>query len=153
MTTVTVAAPLCAPNRFLVELRVRDQLNRYHYKGLSVHAREEKGDSGNPNHWRIDVGFSSQAAKWGEYVLLRYGYELLSQPLDSRNIDWANRHLGTSCQQGWYELGCKNPPKGAIVGGLTPIKTSNPPKPWDVSRKAHDSNPLPGWLKQLRKLI
>lgn len=153
MPTVTVAAPLCAPNRFLVEMRVRDQLKQYHFASPNVHAREEKGDSGNPNHWRIDVGFSSAAAKWGEYVLLRYGYELLSKPLDPRNIDWANRHLGSSCPHGWYEPDCKNPPKGARISGLAPIKTSNPPKPWDVSRKEQNGNPLPGWLKQLRKLL
>ena len=105
MKTVTVAAPLCAPSRLLVEAQVRGRMSRYGYLNLGVHAKEKKG------HWEIDVRFTDAAAEWGEYNLLRHNYELISAPINPRNIVNAHRYTGGA----WCEAGCQNKPHGARI--------------------------------------
>jgi hypothetical protein len=133
-TTITVTAPLCAPDRSFMESRVRKQLGFYDFQKPSITATEMK-EGKMPMYWKIDVTVNEQAANWCEYNLLRWGYERFGPYLNPANARNARKYLGVDCPKGWYEPGCKNAPAGARIAGLSEIE-ANPPLPWKISDKA-----------------
>lgn len=103
MTRVVVAVAWCTPGRQQVQTMLRPY-------GFSATVHGEtlvKTLDGSPAYFRVAVDFTPQAAKWGEYVLLRSGALLLSRPLDRRNEGWALRHDGPP--RPWHQAGCKAP--------------------------------------------
>jgi|WetSurMetagenome_2_1015567.scaffolds.fasta_scaffold08958_4 hypothetical protein len=140
MKTVTIAAPLCAPDRQTITGTVRGQLKPYAFRLGAVDAELVRVNR-LPQYWRIAVAFSDEAAAWGEYCLLRYGYHLISQPIAKKNPQWAARYLVPG--QAWYEHSCKDRPPGEIA-------EANPPKPWSARRTERQPR---GWLRRILEAL
>lgn len=147
MKTVTISAPLCAPDRQTITGYVRGQLKLYptFYQSNVLNAEMVRVDR-MPQYWRVDVAFSDQTAKFGEYVLLRYGYHLISRPLEKQNPKWAAQYLVPG--QAWYAKGCQDRPKNIPPGTLA---EANPPTPWEV-RRAREQKPR-GWLSRILEAL
>jgi hypothetical protein len=145
MKTVTIAAPLCAPDRQTITGTVRGQLKPYSFRLGAVDAELVRVNR-LPQYWRIAVTFTDVAAAWGEYCLLRYGYHLISRPLEKNNPKWAERYLVPG--QAWYEKSCKDKPKNIPPGE---IAEANPPTPWEV-RRAQTQKPS-GWLSRILEAL
>lgn len=127
MQTVTIAAPLCAPSRAALTDTVRRQLAPYKYK-LGNMSAEILQQDGTPQYWQIRVNFSDDAARWGEYVLLRYGYQRIGPYIDPRNERWAAPYLAKRSPGPWYAPDCRDRPRQAGLPGE--IRNANPPPPW-----------------------
>ena len=127
MQTVTIAAPLCAPSRAALTDTVRRQLAPYKYRLGNISAEILEQD-GMPQCWQIRVDFSDRAARWGEYVLLRHGYQRIGPYIDPRNERWATPYLGQRIPGPWYAPDCRDRPRQA--GVLGEIRDANLPPPW-----------------------
>jgi hypothetical protein len=127
MQTVTIAAPLCAPSRAALTDTVRRQLAPYKFR-LGNTSAEILQQNGVPQCWQIRVDFSNDAARWGEYVLLRYGYQRIGAYIDPRNERWAARHIAKPSPGPWYAPDCRDRPRQAGLVGE--IRDANPPPPW-----------------------
>jgi hypothetical protein len=127
MQTVIIAAPLCAPSRAALTDTVRRQLAPYKYRLGNMSAEPVK-QNGAPQYWQIKVDFSDDAARWGEYVLLRYGYQRIGKYIDPRNERWAAPYLSERTPGPWYAPDCHDRPRQAAVPGE--IRSANPPPPW-----------------------
>jgi hypothetical protein len=142
MKTVTVAAPLCSPARHWIT-KVREQFKPYHPSHLGVQAREVAKKC-----IEIDVTFTDEYAAWGEYILLRYGYQPVSQLINQKNRLWAQKYLDLAAAgASWVAPGCGKQQKGAYVGELG---ASAPPPAWEQQQ------PRPrraGLLDVLRELF
>ena len=125
MQTVTIAAPLCAPSRNAITGTVRRQLAPYQYKLGNISA-EQVRDGDQPQYWLVKVDFTDEAARWGEYVLLRYGYQRIGRYVDPRNERWAAPYLTERAPGPWYAPSCQDRPRH--VAGE--IHSANPPPPW-----------------------
>jgi hypothetical protein len=145
MKTVTIAAPLCAPDRQTITGTVRGQLKPYAFNIGAVDAELVRVQRV-PQYWRIAVTFTDDAAAWGEYCLLRYGYHLISRPLEKKNPQWAEKYLVPG--QAWYEKSCKDRPKNIPPGE---IAEANPPIPWEA-RRAQAQKPR-GWLSRILEAL
>lgn len=152
MKTVSVAAPQCSPARIWLT-RVRQQFKPYHPKHLGVNVTEVK-EGKQVLYLKIDVEFTDAYAKWGEYLLLRHGYGLLSKPLDPDNERNARKWLDGTQRKGWFEPGCHDKPKDGAIGE---IKDAAPPPPWEEQRRrptAHGKSKHGGFLDGLlRELL
>jgi hypothetical protein len=127
MQTVTIAAPLCAPSRAALTDTVRRQLAPYKFRLGNMSAALVNQD-GTPQYWQIRVDFSDDAARWGEYVLLRYGYQRIGAYFDPRNARWAAPYLAGPNLGPWYAPDCRDRPSQAGLPGE--IRNANPPPPW-----------------------
>ena len=137
MTRVVVAAPYCTPGR----VQVLTALKPYHYR-LALFAVQERlvRAGGKPLHWRVSVDFTPQSAEWGEYMLIRQGFGLLSRPINPKNLVWGNpaRHgyappppWGNG-HVAWRQAGCHETPKPE-GGAKQPARN--------------------GWMKRLQKIF
>ena len=143
MKTVIIAAPLCAPDRQTITGTVRGQLLPYptFYQSRVLGAELVRVQRV-PQYWRVEVAFSDQTARFGEYVLLRYGYHLISRPIEKKNPQWAAKYLVPG--QAWYDKDCKDRPPGEIT-------KATPPTPWEVRRaQAQKSR---GWLARILEVL
>jgi hypothetical protein len=127
MQTVTIAAPLCAPSRAALTGTVRRQLAPYKYRLGNISAEILQRD-GAPQCWQIRVDFTDDAARWGEYVLLRYGYQRIGPYIDPRNARWAAPYLAAPNSGPWYAPDCRDRPSQAGLPGER--RNANPPPPW-----------------------
>lgn len=111
-TKIIVAAPICTPARthiktalqpYGVRFRVVDQY-------LSDHSGNWTTDPCGAYLLIAHVVVPDAAAKWAEYLMLRSGkLQLISQPLDKRNLKWALKWHGRMPRP-WIERGCTWPP-------------------------------------------
>lgn len=125
---VTVAVPLCTPTREGITRNVSAQLARYRFQhgGITV---TQATESGKPAYWRVNVPFHAQAAAWGEYVLLRFGYVRIGAYVDPKNEAYAQKWLLPESGP-WYAKDCKDKPKTQQQPTLSENPLANPPTPW-----------------------
>ena len=107
-TKIVVAAAMCTPTR----THVRNALQPYGVKfGIGA---EYWGDVAGQAVIRAsdaylqvcEVLVNDQAAVWAEYLMVRSGkLQLISKPLDRRNLRWALQ-WGGAMPRPWVEAGC-----------------------------------------------
>lgn len=107
-TKIVVAAPMCTPAR----THVRNALQPYGVKhsiaGEYLGSYNGQFVQGLNDAYLMvaEVWVNDQAAKWAEYLLLRSGkLQLVSKPLDKRNLKWALQ-WGGAMPRPWVEAGC-----------------------------------------------
>jgi len=128
--TVTVVAPLCAPDRQAMTGTIKRQLGRYKFRLGGVSAEQISEDK-TPLHWLVRVHFTDDAATWGEYVLARHGYEIVGPWLEPRNREWAAPYLQARPEKGpWHGPECRK--SRGETGGL-----ANPPPAWEDEDAQH----------------
>ena len=96
-TRIVVAAAMCTPTR----THVKNALQPY---GVKFRIAGEYTAGAYLMVAEVDV--NDQAAKWAEYLMLRSGkMQLISKPLDRRNLQWALQ-WGGAMPRPWVEAGC-----------------------------------------------
>lgn len=148
-TTITVAAPLCAPARHWIP-QVGAQMSRYGAKQAGLHVCATEVDK---QYIRIEVSVSDAYANWAEYLLLRHGYQRIGALLNPKNQVWAQKYLDLAAAGAcWQQPGCRTKIKDAVAGELV---VSAPPPSWQAQRAVGGERRRrePGWLSWLRELL
>lgn len=172
MPVASFAVPVCTPTRLSITHRARSDLARYHFDVQSLSVDVQHSEQGKPLYWLVKVGFTPQAAAWGEYVMIRCGWHRIPPFIEPRNAAWAGQYVYVPDGHGLYESDCKDRPKpkpgSAEARGLAQQKSDsndptvympqrNAPTPWDSQPRARQSRRQPGprakrkrgWLERL----
>lgn len=107
-TRIVVAAAMCTPTRTHVKNALQPYGVKFRIAGeyMGDYAGQWVQDTAGAYLMVAEVDVNDQAAKWAEYLMLRSGkMQLISKPLDRRNLQWALQ-WGGAMPRPWVEAGC-----------------------------------------------
>lgn len=142
-TKIVVAAAMCTPTRTHVKTALQPYGVKFRIGGeyLGDYAGQWVKDGDGAYLMVAEVEVNDQAAKWAEYLMLRSGkLQLVSKPLDRRNLKWALQ-WGGAMPRPWVEAGCDVKALAAAKGVANPTTTPVPDRTGRQAAKRRAAQP------------